>query len=361
MKVAEIVKTEDIIKISANDKLSSSLAKLSSSHDAAFVFANKKFLGVINPYHCLIVNSFPGGTKNSRAMIVPPKIRLVDNVSRAASLMIESRIHYLPVFDDRKDFQGIITARRILKNIQKMKIFSLIKVGEFISNKGPLVTIDRDDSLAKALNKFKESKVSKLVVVDKRGKLRGILAYYDLIAYLSAPKKKKGQGDKEGDKLSSLRYRIRNFMKSRVLTVYGNEDLTKVIRMILDKKIGSVVLIDRANKPWGIITTKDILRLLSRKKRRVGFELLTHNLSAGNKKIVNLFVKPLLRKISKAGRVRKARLLVKQEKQGGLFKVLLDEVFRRGKLQVIKEEGKNLSRILRRVEKKSKIRTKKKK
>lgn len=357
MKVAEIIKTEDIIKVSADDKLSSSLAKLSSSHDAAFVFDEKKFLGVVNPYHCLIVNSYPGGTKNSRAVVMPPKIRLVDNISRAANLMIESKIHYLPVFDDRKDFQGIITARRILKSIRAMTVFN-IKVGDLVRNKRSLITTNLDDSLAKALNKFKESKISKLVVIDQRGKLRGILAYYDLIAYLSVPKTKGSYGDRGGDKLSSLRYKVKNFMKSRVLTVHQSDTLTTVIKMILDKKIGSVVVIDKANKPFNIITTKNILNFLFKKKKRVNLEIFTRNLSAANSKIVSFFVKPFLRKMAKAGRVKEARLMVKEEKRGGVFKVLLDEVFKRGKSRVIEQEGKNLPKVLKRVEKKSKTRSK---
>jgi len=360
MKVAEIVKTTNIIKVTADDKLSSSLAKLASSHDATFVFDGKKFLGVINPYHCLIVNSYPGVTKSGRAVVMPPKLKLTDDVSRAVGLMAESKIHYLPVFNDRHEFQGIVTARRILRKVQKMAIFDMT-VGRFIASKRPLIVVNLDESLAQALNKFKKSKVSKLVVVDGREKLRGILAYYDLVAYLSAPKKKEGQGDRGGKKLSALRYKVRNFMKRRVLTVYGDDRLATVIQMILDQKIGSIVLVNRENRPLGIITTRDILELLFRQKRRINFKILTRNLSEGNKKIVNFFVKSFLRRAMKMARikgVKETRLMVKEEKRGGLFKVFLGEIFRRGKPRVIKEEGKNLPRVLKKVEKKAKVRRK---
>jgi len=39
-----------------------------------------------------------------------------------------------------------------------------------------------------------------------------------------------------------------------------NDILIEVINLIVDKKIGSVIIVDKERMPLGIITTRDILR-----------------------------------------------------------------------------------------------------
>ena len=75
MNLLDAVKTKNIIKISLEDSLSSALSHLSSSHDAAFIFDDKKkFVGVINPYHALIHASYPGNAKVAHCLFHPQEL-----------------------------------------------------------------------------------------------------------------------------------------------------------------------------------------------------------------------------------------------------------------------------------------------
>ena len=115
MNLLDAVKTKNIIKISLEDSLSSALSHLSSSHDAAFIFDDKKkFVGVINPYHALIHASYPGNAKVAHCLFHPPRVKRNFSISKVAQLFIESKLHYLPVFDERDEFIGITSARRLL-------------------------------------------------------------------------------------------------------------------------------------------------------------------------------------------------------------------------------------------------------
>src|SRR5215210_6787788 len=110
-KISEIINTEDVIKVSPNDTLSSALSKLSSSHDAAFVFNDlDEFVGVINPYYSLIRNSYPGNAKVQHCMFHPPRIYPDYPLYKVMQLFNESKIHYLPVFDRNEKFLGIVSA-----------------------------------------------------------------------------------------------------------------------------------------------------------------------------------------------------------------------------------------------------------
>ena len=59
MRLLNILKENNIIKVSPEDHLSHVLSKLSTSHDAAFVFDdNDKYLGVINqPFEMLYLKA----------------------------------------------------------------------------------------------------------------------------------------------------------------------------------------------------------------------------------------------------------------------------------------------------------------
>jgi CBS-domain-containing membrane protein len=258
MRLLNILKENNIIKASPDDHLSNVLSKLSTSHDAAFIFSEDKFLGVISPYYTVIKASHPGNTKVIHCLSHPPKIYLNFPLVKVCNAFIQSRIHYLPVFDEKEKFSGIISARRVLSHLKDLPIFK-IKIENFIEDKSrPIVAIYEDDSIAKAVALFKSTKLSKLIVINRDMKLRGIISYYDLIAYVMTPKKSPGRGERTGKEVHYLNHGIKNFIKTSVLTVKKELFLFEAIQLILDKKIGSVIIIDEERHPISVITTKDI-------------------------------------------------------------------------------------------------------
>lgn len=102
MRLLNLLKENNIIKISSQSTLSQALNKLSTSHDAVFVFdENNKFLGIINPYYHLIKNSYPPNIKVEKCVFNPPRIYINYPLTKVAELFIQSKIHYLPVFDQK--------------------------------------------------------------------------------------------------------------------------------------------------------------------------------------------------------------------------------------------------------------------
>ncbi len=261
MRLLNILKENNIIKVSPEDHLSRVLAKLSTSHDAAFVFDdNDKYLGAINPYFTLIKSSLPGNTKVAHCLTHTSKIHLNYPLSKVCELFIQSKIHYLPVFDQSEKFLGIISARRILSYFKDQSIFK-VKVEEIIRKRWQgLITVFDDDRISQAIHLFRTKKISKLVVINHEKKLKGVLSYYDLIKLMISPKYSNRRGERSDDKISFYNYRVKNFVKSYVLTLSKEKLLIEVINLIINKKIGSVIIVDKERRPLGIITTRDILR-----------------------------------------------------------------------------------------------------
>lgn len=347
MNIQSVIKTSNIIKLRPDELLSSALSRLSSSHDAGFVFnEHNQLMGVINPYHCLINNSYPGNAKVEKCLFHAPHLKLYYPISKIAELMIESKIHYLPIFDDANTFIGIMSARHLISHMMHLPLFNISVSDVLTMKKFPPITIYEDDFVAEALMIFKKYKVSKLLVIDREMKLRGVLSYYDLISFLVAPKERFQRGERVGDKISLTHQRIKNFYKSFVLTVSSDTKIRDVIKLIIDKKIGSVIVMGPSKKPIGIITTKDILRLLIKRDGYNPLELVSKNLSEKSKETLNTFFNYLSLWVRKLPDIRKAKLFVKEEKQGGLFEVVLSLISQKGKPRVIKRNGKNLQKVL---------------
>ncbi|MBI3620316.1 CBS domain-containing protein [Candidatus Roizmanbacteria bacterium] len=346
----DIIKVDDIIKISPHDTLAAGLSKLTTSHDAAFVFNEEnKFLGVVNPYYCLIRSSYPGNAKVEHCLFHPPHLKTRHPLPKILQLLIESKIHYLPVFDDKERLVGITSARRILCRYENATIFQT-PISEFLKHKNNnLITITEDESVNAAVHLFKKTKTSKLVVLGKDMKLKGILSYYDLIAYLMSPKDGMHRGERMGVKTNFYNLKVKNFYKTYVLTLKAHNVLKDALRLILGKRIGSVVVVDAERHPTGIITTRDLLRVIGRSYQKNTIQLISSNLSRRSRQIVGGFFNTLCRSFKNNREMKSARLLVKEEKNGGLFRVAFSFLPKKGKLTVKKREGRSLIKILKNI------------
>lgn len=347
VKLTQIIKTDNIIKVSPEDTLSSALAKLSSSHDAAFVFdKNNKYLGVINPYHTLIKTSYPGNAKVSHCIFHAPRIYLYYPYAKIAKLMDESKVHYLPVFDKDDNFQGIISARRLFSQLLPTQLFN-VAIGDILqTKKGGVITINLNDTISNALHLFKTARVSKLIVVDNNNKLAGILSYYDIISFLMTPKEKIHLGSRDGDKVHFQTQKVKNFMKSYVLTLNMDDMASEALSLILEMKIGSVVIVDEERKPIGILTTRDFMNIISYKVQEQNIEVITKNLSFKSRQIVGGFFNSFAYQLKKLPQYNRAKLFVKEEKGGEIFKAILSLFPQKGAPTILHEEGRDLTNVL---------------
>jgi len=316
MDSKDLVKVKNVIKISPDITLSKALSFLSSSHDAAFVFSDdKKYMGVINPYYCFIKSSHPGNSKVEKCLFHPPKVKISFSIAKIAQLMIESKIHYLPVFDDKNNFTGIVSARHLLSLMRDSHLFNL-KISNYLKlKKNPVYTIFEDDLVTEAIKSFKTHKISKLVVINKNLKLRGVLAYYDLINYLVTPREKKHRGDREGARTTSFKHnKVINFTKTYVLTLDEDQLLKDAINLILDKSIGSIVIIDKNKHPISVITTRDFLGILNQAYRFKQIEDITANLSEESRRIIGGFFNQIATWLNRIPNLTKINLFEKDSK-----------------------------------------------
>ena len=104
----------------------------------------------------------------------PVTIKRGSTVANALAIMNEYHIGGIPVVDDERNLVGIVTNRdlRFEKNLNR-------KIDEVMTTEN-LVTTTQSTDLQQAADILQEHKIEKLPVVDKNGKLVGLVTYKDI-------------------------------------------------------------------------------------------------------------------------------------------------------------------------------------
>jgi acetoin utilization protein AcuB len=118
------------------------------------------------------------------------------------------------------------------------------------------VTVTEDSSFEDALHLMKEKKVRRLPVVDKKGRLVGIVADKDLFS--ASPSPATSLSVFEVHYLLS-KMKMKSLMTKRLITVGIDCPLEEAARIMVDHKIGSLPVL-KENKLVGIITETDIFK-----------------------------------------------------------------------------------------------------
>jgi predicted transcriptional regulator len=284
-----------VITASLGDSISKALSKLPSSHSAAFIFnEDKKLLGLVNPYYCLIKTSLPSNTKVDDCIFHPPKLYTTTPVEKIIASFINTKIHYLPLFGVNDKFLGVTSARKILERYSSSDIFNTPIKTILKRRQRPFIVVSEDELISHVLHLFRQFKVSKMVVVNKDNKIKGILSYFDLIHFLTSPKHQIIVREKEGNKASINNQTVKKFMKSFVITLTENDNVSTALDLCLKNKIGSAVIVNEKKEPINIITTHDFLNIILQSNNK--FQINMHSVKGFISPFVQMFQQKIFEK-----------------------------------------------------------------
>jgi IMP dehydrogenase len=120
--------------------------------------------------------------RSQSGMILDPITLLVHStVGDAVRIMRDHKIGGIPVIDESRKLLGIITNRdlRFQKNMK-------VAVSDIMTREN-LITADSSIDLNKAEDILQEYKIEKLPIVDKEGKLTGLITYKDILKNRDRP------------------------------------------------------------------------------------------------------------------------------------------------------------------------------
>src|SRR3984885_6449255 len=118
----------------------------------------------------------------SGLIIDPITLHEESTIADALRLMKENKIGGIPIVDHNKVLVGILTNRDLRFEDNKRR-----KVSEVMTPKDKLVTAPEGTDLKKAEKILQKFKIEKLPVVNRQGKLIGLITYRDILQLSSYP------------------------------------------------------------------------------------------------------------------------------------------------------------------------------
>jgi CBS domain-containing protein len=170
---------------------------------------------------------------------IPPNTSILD----ARDILLRHQIGRLVIEFDKKPV-GIITEKDIAKSVS---IFSRKPIGKIlvmdIMSKN-LVTVPIDASIQDCAKQMKNHGISSVVVINKRGKLIGIVTKTDLVSTFLVQ--------------STVSLPITKIMTKKVITVSPDESIFEVESVLFNNEIRRVI-VTKDKSPVGIITYRDFI------------------------------------------------------------------------------------------------------
>jgi len=133
-----------------------------------------------------------------------------------------------------------------------MKIEKLMNTG--------LITLNMDSSLNAAKELFESNKIHHLLITDDDGLLAGIMTDRDLYKHLSPTV---GTSQETHRDTALMQKKLHQIMARTLITANTKQSLNEAVVLFYDHHISCLPVTDKDNKPIGIITWRDILKVLA--------------------------------------------------------------------------------------------------
>jgi CBS domain-containing protein len=198
-----------------------------------------------------------------------------ENLSVAAKLLYENRIHGLPVLDRRKNIVGIISPTDVLKALTAE--YDDIVDNYFTRN---LVPVYQDTPITIIMEIINVTNETALPILNKECELAGIVSEGDLfkLSHIkeSVSQTNLGMGGDEDDwtwegirdtirlyysttKVDLPPVAVKEIMVTNVIKAYKNDPISEIARKMMKNKISHVPVVSPENKLLGMVTDIDLM------------------------------------------------------------------------------------------------------
>lgn len=137
--------------------------------------------------------------------------------------------------------------KEVLVGVESLVAVPRVRAREIMT--GSVVSIGPREPLRKAAQALLERGIRALPVVEEDGRLVGIISSQHIAqAFLDG----------------NLDAAVEDYMDRSVLTVSLEEDVLEIMRVMEERNVGRVVVVDEQGRPAGIVTRTDVLRMFTR-------------------------------------------------------------------------------------------------
>lgn len=281
--IKELVSPIDkVATCTQGEKLGTALSLLDSSNEAVFVTDEREnFLGLVSPIYTIYKKRHPFTTKVETVLTHPPFLTEESKVKDVLEDMFNLRIFQLPVFEKgtkKKKVIGGIFLKDIFTAFEKQ----VLTLSEEI-NLDKIYSVEEHKLTEEIFSDFRSLKVTDVAVVDKSGKLVGLVTRKDLQASYIHPSNRQRfhkDADVRADNISfdseqSYRWQEKILKHESKNLFVLNRDLDKkeMVKKLIESSFYDAVVTDESNRPIGILTSEGILKTILKEQQVSNFEI----------------------------------------------------------------------------------------
>jgi CBS domain-containing protein len=149
---------------------------------------------------------------------------------------------------------GVVKRSVVVSTILSLHMLSKAKVSDIMSS--PVIGIDSKANIAQAMSTMSKNNIARLVVLDGRERLLGLLSLRDISDTLTKPQEK--LPERKSYTFSPSNISVDSMMQSPVLTIEFDRQAEEAAKQLLEKHVSSLV-VTRNSKPIGIVSVRDVI------------------------------------------------------------------------------------------------------
>lgn len=255
MKVESIM-SKDLVYVSSEDTVSKIISLIEKHYFREILIIDSKKLKGIVYSKDIAKKGIADPSKAKASSLMNPSLPTLspnDDIENAAKTIFKSGLRALPVLEGDK-VVGLVSLHDIVDFASKTKDFKQT-AAESIMSVPEMITDDTDIGYVRML--MREKNISRIPVVDKNKKLKGIVTIFDLLKAVK-PKERMGFWSMSGEKETSMGTPVSVVSNYQPMTVERDVSLAKIVDMLKKYQIDGVTIVEK-QLPIGIVTEKDLL------------------------------------------------------------------------------------------------------
>ncbi len=225
------------------------------------IVKDDQVVGIIGDSTFIEKRSLSFSTKLSHVMNKPPKVSEDDSLVRVSEMLLSSNYRGVPVTSENGEYKGFLSRKDITDIIPSLEELKNTEVKDFMTPSP--ATIREHDHIGKARAMMKRYDLRVLPVVDKHGKLSGMVSIQDILEEIARPISREEKGDRTGERDSPYNdIEVRSVMSEPPITTEPNSSIHSAADLMKENNI-STLAVTSNDDIKGVFTQFDLIEILT--------------------------------------------------------------------------------------------------
>lgn len=260
MNVSDVM-IRDVISIEPEDAIAKAVSLMLDNRVHQLpVVANRSYQGMVYAKNLIETNFFPRRTKVQTLAVNTTSLGSDAQIWEANQAIIRSGLRALPV----------IAKDRLIGIVSETDLALAVDVGDTLVDDVMIgaIVAEEDSTLSYALSNMKRQNISRLPVISKNGKLVGVIDTLDIVQVLAVPRERMSASrttmlSAGSDRTDVRSVKVKEIMRKATPTRRGAK-LSDAVKLLA--RAEEIIVIDN-DMPVGIIAPKDVIKLSMPERR----------------------------------------------------------------------------------------------